>query len=88
MQHYALVRNTFVLFNMYDSTKSAKADTSYLPSTFFFPSMQVNMAETGITRMSSDYANNELELFRKTVHSITQTLLLSSMLSHINIRSR
>ncbi|KAK3512093.1 hypothetical protein QTP70_030355, partial [Hemibagrus guttatus] len=26
----------------------------------------VNMAETDITRMSSDYADNELELFRKT----------------------
>lgn len=29
--------------------------------------MKVNMAETDITRMSSDYADNELELFRKTV---------------------
>lgn len=28
---------------------------------------QVNMAETNITRMASDYADNELELFRKTV---------------------
>ncbi|KAF5908033.1 non-structural maintenance of chromosomes element 1, partial [Clarias magur] len=27
----------------------------------------VNMAETDITRMSSDYADNELELFRKTM---------------------
>lgn len=27
------------------------------------------MAETDITRMSSDYADNELELFRKTVSS-------------------
>lgn len=25
------------------------------------------MAETDVTRMSSDYADNELELFRKTV---------------------
>lgn len=32
-----------------------------------FNPVQVNMAETDITRMSSDYADNELELFRKTV---------------------
>uniref|UniRef100_A0AAX7TS20 Non-structural maintenance of chromosomes element 1 homolog n=1 Tax=Astatotilapia calliptera TaxID=8154 RepID=A0AAX7TS20_ASTCA len=30
----------------------------------------VNMAETDITRMSSDYADNELELFRKTLDLI------------------
>ncbi|XP_028257245.1 non-structural maintenance of chromosomes element 1 homolog [Parambassis ranga] len=30
----------------------------------------VNMAETDITRMSSDYADNELELFRKTMDLI------------------
>lgn len=29
--------------------------------------VQVNMAVTDVTRMSSDYADNELELFRKTV---------------------
>lgn len=29
--------------------------------------LQVNMAESEITRMTSDYADNELELFRKTV---------------------
>lgn len=28
------------------------------------------MAETEVTRMSSDYADNELELFRKTVSYI------------------
>lgn len=44
--------------------------------------IQVNMAETDITRMSSDYADNELELFRKTVrsfsvkHCIKDTLFL------------
>ncbi|XP_078022107.1 non-structural maintenance of chromosomes element 1 homolog isoform X2 [Epinephelus lanceolatus] len=30
----------------------------------------VNMAETDVTRMSSDYADNELELFRKTMDLI------------------
>uniref|UniRef100_A0A8C7YCK6 Non-structural maintenance of chromosomes element 1 homolog n=1 Tax=Oryzias sinensis TaxID=183150 RepID=A0A8C7YCK6_9TELE len=30
----------------------------------------VNMAETDVTRMSSDYADNELELFRRTVDLI------------------
>ncbi|XP_069544276.1 non-structural maintenance of chromosomes element 1 homolog isoform X1 [Brachyistius frenatus] len=30
----------------------------------------VNMAETEVTRMSSDYADNELELFRKTMDLI------------------
>ncbi|XP_034401148.1 non-structural maintenance of chromosomes element 1 homolog isoform X2 [Cyclopterus lumpus] len=30
----------------------------------------VNMAETDVTRMSSDYADNELELFRKTMDQI------------------
>ncbi|KAG7316929.1 hypothetical protein KOW79_019227 [Hemibagrus wyckioides] len=33
----------------------------------------VNMAETDITRMSSDYADNELELFRKTMDMILDT---------------
>lgn len=30
------------------------------------------MAETNVTRMSSDYADNELELFRKTVSSLKE----------------
>uniref|UniRef100_A0A3Q3JCQ0 Non-structural maintenance of chromosomes element 1 homolog n=1 Tax=Monopterus albus TaxID=43700 RepID=A0A3Q3JCQ0_MONAL len=30
----------------------------------------VNMSETEVTRMSSDYADNELELFRKTIELI------------------
>lgn len=29
------------------------------------------MAETDVTRMSSDYADNELELFRATVSSVS-----------------
>ncbi|XP_064170817.1 non-structural maintenance of chromosomes element 1 homolog isoform X1 [Anguilla rostrata] len=33
----------------------------------------VNMAETDITRMSSDYADNELELFRKTMDLIVDS---------------
>ncbi|XP_076865375.1 LOW QUALITY PROTEIN: non-structural maintenance of chromosomes element 1 homolog [Brachyhypopomus gauderio] len=33
----------------------------------------VNMAETDITRMSSDYADNELELFRKTMDLIVES---------------
>ncbi|KAF0037626.1 hypothetical protein F2P81_010500 [Scophthalmus maximus] len=33
----------------------------------------VNMAETDVTRMSSDYADNELELFRKTMDLIVGT---------------
>lgn len=33
----------------------------------FSTAVQVNMAETEVTRMSSDYTENELELFRKTV---------------------
>uniref|UniRef100_A0AAV2LMK7 Non-structural maintenance of chromosomes element 1 homolog n=1 Tax=Knipowitschia caucasica TaxID=637954 RepID=A0AAV2LMK7_KNICA len=33
----------------------------------------VNMAETDITRMSSDYADNELELFRKTMDLIVSS---------------
>ncbi len=31
--------------------------------------IQVNVTETDITRMASDYADNELELFRKTVNA-------------------
>lgn len=34
---------------------------------FAFNSVQVNMSQSDITRMSSDYADNELELFKKTV---------------------
>ncbi|KAJ8250961.1 hypothetical protein GJAV_G00215620 [Gymnothorax javanicus] len=33
----------------------------------------VNMAETDITRMSSDYTDNELELFRKTMDLIVES---------------
>ncbi|KAM7394011.1 hypothetical protein PAMP_020840 [Pampus punctatissimus] len=33
----------------------------------------VNMAETDVTRMSSDYADNELELFRKTMDLIVSS---------------
>ncbi|KAM6939529.1 non-structural maintenance of chromosomes element 1 homolog [Xenentodon cancila] len=33
----------------------------------------VNMAETEVTRMSSDYADNELELFRKTMDLIVNS---------------
>ncbi|XP_046894959.1 non-structural maintenance of chromosomes element 1 homolog [Hypomesus transpacificus] len=33
----------------------------------------VNMAETDVTRMSSDYADNELELFRKTMDLIVES---------------
>lgn len=33
----------------------------------------VNMAETDITRMSSDYADNELELFKKTMELIVSS---------------
>uniref|UniRef100_A0A096MD80 Non-structural maintenance of chromosomes element 1 homolog n=1 Tax=Poecilia formosa TaxID=48698 RepID=A0A096MD80_POEFO len=33
----------------------------------------VNMAETDITRMTSDYADNELELFRKTLDLIVSS---------------
>ncbi|KAI1884723.1 hypothetical protein AGOR_G00229450 [Albula goreensis] len=33
----------------------------------------VNMAETDVTRMSSDYADNELELFRKTMDLIVDS---------------
>nr|XP_055046018.1 non-structural maintenance of chromosomes element 1 homolog isoform X1 [Misgurnus anguillicaudatus]XP_055046026.1 non-structural maintenance of chromosomes element 1 homolog isoform X1 [Misgurnus anguillicaudatus] len=33
----------------------------------------VNMAQTFITRMSSDYADNELELFRKTMDFIVES---------------
>lgn len=29
--------------------------------------LQINTSQSDITRMSSDYADNELELFRKTV---------------------
>lgn len=41
----------------------------FKPLIYFNP-VQVNMAETDITRMSSRYADNELELFRKTVSSL------------------
>ncbi|MEQ2258114.1 hypothetical protein XENORESO_007341 [Xenotaenia resolanae] len=34
----------------------------------------VNMAETDITRMTSDYAENELELFRKTVRGVSSAV--------------
>uniref|UniRef100_A0A3B5MIZ5 Non-structural maintenance of chromosomes element 1 homolog n=1 Tax=Xiphophorus couchianus TaxID=32473 RepID=A0A3B5MIZ5_9TELE len=34
---------------------------------------RVNMAETDITRMTSDYADNELELFRKTLDLIVSS---------------
>ncbi len=34
--------------------------------------IQVNVTETDITRMASDYADNELELFRKTVNAYSQ----------------
>lgn len=37
------------------------------PAVVFFYSVKVNMAETDVTKMSSDYADYELELFRKTV---------------------
>ncbi|XP_028843342.1 non-structural maintenance of chromosomes element 1 homolog [Denticeps clupeoides] len=33
----------------------------------------VNMAETDVTRLSSDYAENELELFRKTMDLIVES---------------
>ncbi|XP_021413500.2 non-structural maintenance of chromosomes element 1 homolog isoform X1 [Oncorhynchus mykiss] len=35
--------------------------------------VQVNMAETDVTRMSTDYADNELELFRKTMDLIVDS---------------
>lgn len=43
------------------------ATKSYYQLQFHINPVQVNMAETNVTRMSSDYADNELELFRKTV---------------------
>lgn len=39
----------------------------FLDDSGFIDDTKVNMAETDVTRMSSDYADNELELFRKTV---------------------
>lgn len=41
----------------------------FKPLIYFNP-VQVNTAETDITRMSSRYADNELELFQKTVSSL------------------
>lgn len=37
--------------------------------------IQVNVTETDITRMASDYADNELELFRKTVNAYSQQII-------------
>lgn len=37
--------------------------------------IQVNVTETDITRMASDYADNELELFRKTVNAYSQQVI-------------
>lgn len=34
--------------------------------------LQINTSQSDITRMSSDYADNELELFRKTVSYINR----------------
>lgn len=39
---------------------------------YFLSVIQVNMTQTDITRMASDYADNELELFRKTVRLFTK----------------
>ncbi|KAJ0050744.1 hypothetical protein NL108_005125, partial [Boleophthalmus pectinirostris] len=36
----------------------------------YYALVSVNMAQTDVTRMSSDYADNELELFRKTMDLI------------------
>ena len=44
--------------------------------------VQVNTAETDVTRMTSDYADNELELFRKTV-SWVYTLLPDRFLRNV-----
>lgn len=62
-QYYALVRDIFSSVRLCcEITRCI-----YLELIFYF-FMQINMAETDITRMSSDYADNELELFRKTVN--------------------
>uniref|UniRef100_A0A673MR71 Non-structural maintenance of chromosomes element 1 homolog n=1 Tax=Sinocyclocheilus rhinocerous TaxID=307959 RepID=A0A673MR71_9TELE len=37
--------------------------------------IQVNVTETDITRMASDYADKELELFRKTVNVYSQQII-------------
>lgn len=39
----------------------------HLPEYNVINPVQVNTASTDVTKMSSDYAENELELFRKTV---------------------
>lgn len=59
--------------------------TSYLASTVVSPPLQVNMAETDITRMSSDYADNELELFRKTVNTLHKGCFLFACFCSVRI---
>lgn len=43
------------------------------------------MAETDITRMTSDYADNELELFRKTVRDVYSLLALKFKIKELNV---
>lgn len=45
---------------------------------YFSSVIQVNMTETDITRMATDYADNELELFRKTVGLFTAKTIYSA----------
>lgn len=43
------------------------------------------MAETDITRMTSDYADNELELFRKTVREVYSLLAPKFQIKELNV---